>query len=165
MSGTPRLGFPFLSAGQAQKEILHNEALQLLDIVVAAAVEELPRASAPSTPPQAACYIVGAPATGEWAGKEDMLAGYSAGGWRFIPPVEGTTVFVRSTATWALYREGAWELGTLRGSSLLIDGQKVVGSRASAITAPAGGSNIDVEARATIGEILSALRQHGLIEM
>lgn len=144
---------------------MHNEALQLLDIVVAAAVEEAPRTAPPSAPAQGACYIVGVPATGEWAGREDMLAGYSAGGWRFIPPVEGATVFVRSTATWALYRAGAWEIGAVRGSSLLIDGKKVVGGRASAITVPAGGSTIDAQARATIGEILSALRQHGLIEM
>ena len=36
MSGTPRLDLPFLSAGQAQKEFTHNEALQTLDLIVAA---------------------------------------------------------------------------------------------------------------------------------
>ena len=36
MNGTPRLSLPFLSPGQAQKEFTHNEALQILDAVVAA---------------------------------------------------------------------------------------------------------------------------------
>lgn len=151
--------------GQAQKELLHNEALQLLDAMVAGAVEEAPRASPPGAPAQGACYIVAALATGEGAGKEDSLAAYSSGGWRYVVPVEGMTVFVRSTGAWAVYRSGGWELGALRGSSLLIDGQQVVGSRTAAIPAPAGGSTVDAEARAALGSILSALRQHGLIEM
>jgi hypothetical protein len=47
---------------------------------------------------------------------------------------------------------------------VIVDGQQVVGSRASAISQPSGGSTIDSEARATIGQILTALRTHGLIE-
>jgi hypothetical protein len=41
----------------------------------------------------------------------------------------------------------------------------VVGARDGAIAAPAGGTTVDTQARGTIGEILDALRQHGLIEM
>ncbi len=40
MAATPRLALPFLTAGQAQKEFYHNEALQTLDMVAAAAVED-----------------------------------------------------------------------------------------------------------------------------
>jgi hypothetical protein len=40
----------------------------------------------------------------------------------------------------------------------------VVGSQAAAIASPTGGTNVDVQARSTIDAILSALRQHGLIE-
>jgi hypothetical protein len=49
--------------------------------------------------------------------------------------------------------------------ALLLDGVQVVGTRASAIASPAGGTTVDSEARATIGQLLEALRQHGLIEM
>ena len=63
-----------------------------------------------------------------------------------------------------IYRSGAWEFGVLRGSSILIGGQQVVGARVAAIASPAGGTTIDSEARAAIAAALGALRQHGLIE-
>ena len=47
----------------------------------------------------------------------------------------------------------------------MVDGVKVVGSRGAAIAAPAAGTTIDSEARSAIGEILAALRLHGLIAM
>ena len=50
MSSTTRLHLPFLSAGQAQKEFSHNEALQALDFLVAGAVEEGPRNDPPTAP-------------------------------------------------------------------------------------------------------------------
>jgi hypothetical protein len=34
----------------------------------------------------------------------------------------------------------------------------------AAIPGPSGGSNVDVEARAAIDQVLAALRHHGLIE-
>jgi hypothetical protein len=163
MSATPRLGIPLLSAGQAQKEIYHNEALQALETLVAANVEEPPRASPPASPALGACYIVATGATGAWSGKQDNLACFTAGGWRLIPPVDGMTAYVRSTSVWAAYRSSAWELGVVRGSALNIGGQQVVGARGSAIAAPAGGTSVDAEARAAISAILAALRLHGLI--
>jgi hypothetical protein len=50
MSGSARLNMPFLIPGQAQKEFFHNEALQTLDLVAAAAVEEGPRSDPPPRP-------------------------------------------------------------------------------------------------------------------
>ena len=55
------------------------------------------------------------------------------------------------------------ELGFVRGSSLVLGGQQVVGTRLPPI-APSGGATTDVEARAAITQILAALRQHGLID-
>jgi len=164
MSATARLGIPLLAQGQAQKEITHNEALQTLDALVAPAVEEGPRISPPASPVPGACYIVAASPTGAWTGKQQNLAAYTAGGWRFVAPTEGTTVYVRSSSLWAVFRSGGWELGVLRGSSLLIGGQQVVGGRAGAIAGPSGGGVVDAEVRSTVGQILTALRLHGLIE-
>lgn len=164
MSGTPRLALPFLSPGQAQKEFTHNEALQTLDFLIAGAVEEAPRPDPPATPTVGACYIVGDSATGAWAGKSQAVAGYSTGGWRFIAPLEGMSAYVKASGVWANYRSGAWELGTLRGSSIIVDGQQVVGARTSAITSATGGTIVDNEGRAVIDQILVALRTHGLIE-
>jgi hypothetical protein len=163
MSGTARLALPFLSPGQAQKEFTHNEALQQLDIVVAAGVEEGPRTDPPASPAVGACYLVGLPAAGDWTGQDHCLACFSSGGWRFIRPLEGMTAFVKDAAIFATYLAGNWETGVLRGSSLQIGGIQVVGPRATAIAEPGGGSIIDEEVRGTVGQILVALRHHGLI--
>lgn len=164
MSGTPRLALPFLSPGQAQKEFTHNEALQTLDFLVAVAVEEPPRQDPPPSPTVGACYIVGDSPTGVWTGKSQAVAGYSTGGWRFIAPLEGMTAYVKASGIWINYRSGSWELGAVRASKVMINGQQVIGSRASAIASPAGGSTVDTEARGSIDQILAALRTHGLIE-
>jgi hypothetical protein len=164
MSGSARLNLPFLSAGQAQKEFFHNEALQTLDLLVAAAVEEGPRSVPPASPSAGACYIVGASPSGSWVGKNDCIACFTSGGWRFIPATQGMMAFVKSAEVWAVYRSGAWELGVVRGGSLVLDGNQVVGSRLAAIAAPSGGTIVDAESRTAINQVLAALRQHGLID-
>ena len=50
---------PFILPGQAQKELFHNEALQVLDIVVAAAAEEAPGNDPPLSPTSGSSYLVG----------------------------------------------------------------------------------------------------------
>ena len=165
MDCSPRLALPFLSPGQAQKELLHNEALQRLDALVAAAVEEPPRISPPDEPSPGACYIVGNDATGEWLGKDGSLAAYSSGGWRFIDAPEGTVAFVRSAGVWAARTAGGWEVGQTHCAAVLVGGEQVLGPRSAPIASPAGGKRVDDEARRAIGEMLIALRGHGLIGM
>lgn len=70
----------------------------------------------------------------------------------------------RSSSASTRFRGGAWETGIIRGASVLIDGQQVVGQRAAAIDSPTGGTVVDSEARATIDALLDTLRGHGLIE-
>ena len=164
MSSSPRLALPFLAAGQARKETTHNEALQLLDLLVAATVEQEPISDPPAAPSLGACYLVADAPTGAWAGKPQTVAGYTEGGWRFVTPVEGLHAYVKSRAQLACYRNGTWEIGMLRAASVLVDGRQVVGSRAAAIATPTGGSVVDVEARGAVDQVLLALRDHGLIE-
>lgn len=163
MSKTPRHGLPFLTPGQAQKEFFHNEALQALDALVAAAVEEGPRVAPPDPAIAGACYIVADGATGAWSGHDRSLASYTAGGWRFQVPSEGLSAYVRNQAVTATFRNGDWEVGQLRCSGLYVGGEKVVGARGAAIAGPTGGATVDSQARSAIGLILSALRQHGMI--
>ncbi|MEO6581435.1 MAG: hypothetical protein ABIN68_01340 [Sphingomicrobium sp.] len=70
-----------------------------------------------------------------------------------------------SSGKTAAFRGGAWVIGSLSGSELVVDGLKVVGARGSAIAAPTSGTTIDTEARTAVGLILAALRAHGLIEI
>jgi hypothetical protein len=141
----------------------HNEALQKLDIIVAASVEEPPRSSPPVSPVAGACYLIASMAEGAWSGFGNHLAAFTAGGWRLVPPVEGLQAWIRSTQTMAQFRDGAWNVGTIVGDRVHIGGQQVVSSRGASVPAPAGGSVIDVEARAAIHAILTRLRDHGLI--
>jgi len=82
----------------------------------------------------------------------------------FARSFDGLSVYVRSEGVPALFRGGTWEIGSLRGARLVIEGQQVVGGRFGSISNPAGGGNVDIEARNAILEILAALRGHGLIE-
>lgn len=137
----------------------------MLDVLVAPAVEEPPLATPPSAPAIGNCYIIGSSPSGAWSGHAQQMAAYTSGGWRFVAPRVGTSVYVASSGSIAVFGGGSWEVGTLKGSQLAVDGLKVVGSRGAAIGAPTAGSTVDSEARAAIGQILSAMRLHGLIEM
>jgi hypothetical protein len=143
--------------------LFHNEALQVLDVVVSAAIEGLPLATPPVSPAVGSCYLVAASPTGAWAGQANKLAAFTSGGWRFVAPFEGLAALVRSSGSTAVYRNGAWEVGKVRGSEVSVDGVKVVGAQQAAILAPTGGTTVDAQARTAIGSILAALRTHGLI--
>ena len=163
MDSSQRLSLPFIIPGQAQKELYHNEALQILDSVTAAAVEEPPRNDPPDPPVVGTSFLVGTFPSGDWTGNANALATYTAAGWKFIAPVEGLEAWVKSSSISAIYAAGAWQIGTLFGSKVVIGGAQVVGAQASSIDDPAGGTTTDSEARAAISSILAALRQHGLI--
>jgi len=81
----------------------------------------------------------------------------------FSRSFDGLAAVVRTNGSTSVYRNGAWEIGKLRGSEVAIDGVKVVGAQQAAIAAPAGGSTVDAQARTAVAGILTALRAHGLI--
>jgi hypothetical protein len=150
-------------AGQAQKELFHNEALQVLDCVAAASVEEPPRNDLPASAAEGATYIIGAAPTGVWSGKAGQLANMSAGGWRFVVPTDGMSALVKTNGLRAEYRSGGWAIGTVTAERVEVGGMQVLGAQGAAIASPSGGSTVDAEARSAIGLVLAAMRQHGLI--
>jgi hypothetical protein len=158
-----RLALPLLAAGQAQKEMWHNEALALLDIAVQATVEEVGRDTPPVAPQPGRCWIVGAAPTGAWVGHAGAIAGWTAGGWRFVAARAGLAARLVANGQEVVHDGAQWRTGELRGARLLIGGEQVVGARGPAITVPIGGSTIDAELRACVGTILNTLRNHGLI--
>jgi hypothetical protein len=85
-----------------------------------------------------------------WAG--------AAEGEGFVRSAEGMVLHVRSSGEQAIYRNGGWELGVLRASKLVVGGKQVIGAQSPAIAGPTGGTQVDAEARAAIGAVLSALR-------
>ena len=144
MGMTTRLGLPLLEAGQAQKEIWHNEALALIDLAVQAEVMGIGLDAPPAAPVAGACWIVGSNPTGAWQRQAGALAGWTEGGWRFVPPREGMAAWHRGTRSMVRYAEGQWH--------------------AAAVVAPAtGGATVDAEARAVLAAVIAGLRRLGLV--
>lgn len=159
-----RFTLPFIVPGQAQKEVFHNEALTLVDAALHASVAGDPTADEPIDPAPGDSWIVGAGAAGAWAGKTDNLATWTGGGWRFIPPVPGMSVWNIDAGYRVHWTGTAWSDGELPASVLTIAGLQVVGPRLEAVPSPSGGTIIDAEARDSVAAIIVALRTHGLIE-
>ena len=160
---TARLGLPFLRAGQAQKEVWHNEALLALDLLVQASVVAVGRNDPPASPAIGQAWVVGPAPLGAWQGRAAAVAGWTAGGWRFAPPVEGMAVWSAGDGLTARFTGSAWRLGEMAARQLSVEGRQVVGRQQPAIAAPAGGTTTDGEARAALSAVLEALRTHGLI--
>lgn len=163
MDETARFALPQLAPGQAQKELAHNEALHRVDMLLCPLIESAALTAPPASPAPGACYLVATGATGAWAGKDLMLAGYTEGGWRFVAPIEGMRLLDRTSGQLILRRSGTWETGIVRALEYQVGGTTVVRARQPAIADPAGGSTIDIQGRAAIASILAMLRTHGLI--
>lgn len=130
-------------AGQSQKEAFVNEALARIDALLQPAVlSEM--ASPPPSPRDGDSYIVGASATGSWAGCENALATWAQTQWLFARPVEGARVHDAATASLAVFTEAnGW-------------------SRAASPAPPTGGAVQDAEARAAIADIVAGLHSLGI---
>lgn len=163
MTQSPRFGITYLQAAQLQKEATVNEGFAALDMAVSAAVDGILFDTPPASPAIGSCYVVGDDPDGAWAGHAFALAGFTAGGWRFIAPFDGLAALDKASGQFAVFTAGAWENGHVRAAKLSIGGNQVVGARQAAVADPAGGAIVDAEARAAIAAILARLRQHGLI--
>lgn len=159
---TARHELPLIVPGQSQKEMTHNEALTRLDMLVmptAIAIADAP----PADPAPGDCWIVGAAPADAWSGMASHLACWSVGGWRYVAPRAGMAVWLLSHDCAAVRHGDAWRIGEVAGTGFFVGGQRVVGARQPAISAPAGGENADAQARAAIDAILAALTAHGLL--
>lgn len=159
-----RFALPFILPGQAQKEAFHNEALTLVDAALHACVAGDPVDEIPSDPAPGESWIVGSGAGDEWAGRTDNLATWTGGGWRFIAPVPGMTIWKADAGYRLCWTGTAWSDGNWPVAALTISGEQVVGPRLETVPSPSGGTTIDAEARAAVDAIIVALRTHGLIE-
>jgi Protein of unknown function (DUF2793) len=138
---TTRWGLPLLFAAQAQKEVFHNEALARIDGLLHAAV--LGEAEQPPASGQDGdCWLVGPVPVGAWSGYQGCLAMRQSGHWLFAQPEEGLRIFDRGARQYLVF-SGTWQKPTL-------------------VEEPSGGMNVDSEARAAIGALISALRAAGV---
>lgn len=164
MSESARFALPFLVPGQAAKEVMHNEALQQAEMLLQPVIDSGPVSSPPASPAVGDMAIVAGGATGDFSGQDDSIALFTVDGWRFFAPFGGCAVYENGSGdVWRYSSGGEWAAAGLSGSSLVINGVQVVGAQQVAIAEPQGGSGADTKARTAISEILTALRNHGLI--
>ncbi|MFC2970465.1 DUF2793 domain-containing protein [Acidimangrovimonas pyrenivorans] len=111
MSDTsPNLSLPYLQPAQAQKHVTHNAALQRLDLLVQAAVEEVGALVPPALPADGAAYALGQGTQNAWAGKDGMLAAWSDGAWLFLAPRPGWRIWDKAKAELRIWSGSAWLL-------------------------------------------------------
>ncbi|KMS62470.1 hypothetical protein FHS51_000938 [Sphingobium wenxiniae] len=163
MDMTPRWGLPLLFAGQAQKELFHNEALTRIDMLLHGQARSADLAEPPADPAIGECWIVGGGASGEWAGQEGAVACWTEGGWRFAQALAGLALWVADRGHAMRHDGTAWRSGACRADGLYVNDVRIVGERLGAVGNPSGGSTVDSQARAAIDAILDILRTHGLI--
>ncbi|WP_374290960.1 DUF2793 domain-containing protein [Paenirhodobacter enshiensis] len=103
------LSLPFIQPSQAQKHVTHNDAVEILDVLVQAAAKAL-LASPPATAGTGERYLVATDATGDWAGQDGAIAlyGEAGQGWRFFAPQTGWRVYVEDQAALMLFDGTGW---------------------------------------------------------
>lgn len=163
MSETARLGLPYILQSQSQKEVTHNSALNRIDVLTGAVVQDRDLTVPPTTPPEGELWIAAAGATGDWAGHDGELAYFIGGAWDFYAPPGGFGVWIEDEGLAARWTGSIWEVGILAGTAVKIGGQQVVGAQQAAISDATGGSTQDAEARSALNSLLAACRAHGLI--
>ena len=105
---TPRLSFPYIVQSQAQKEVTHAEALNVLDALVQAAVETRALSVPPGNPVEGALYLVGVNPTGAWSGRGNTLAQWIGGAWAFRAVAEGFRLWVKDEGALIVWTGTAW---------------------------------------------------------
>ncbi|MEM7596497.1 MAG: DUF2793 domain-containing protein [Pseudomonadota bacterium] len=105
---TARLDLPLIKPSQAQKHVTHNEALQVLDGLVQAALEEVGAETPPFEPTPGTLFALGAAPTGDWVDQGGKLAYRSGEGWIFINPEQGWHAFDKAAGDFKIYDTGIW---------------------------------------------------------
>lgn len=140
---TPRFKIPLLAAGQAHKELFHNEALARVDFLIHPTVQAIATDPANIVPVAGQSWLVGTGAMAEWQNHDEQIAAWTGNGWLFITPLPLMRVYVETIDSFAVYR-GSWQL-------------------TEAVPSPEAGSVIDIEARTAIDSILAILAVQGIV--
>ena len=108
---SPRLGLPYVAAGQAQKHVTVNEGLARLDAMVQMAVESRSLSAAPANPADGSLYILSTTGTGSgWNGQPSgSMMRFEAGSWAPVPVSEGVLAWLRNEDLLLVYDGSQWQ--------------------------------------------------------
>ena len=105
---SPQLNLPFIQPAQAQKHVTHNEAIELLDMIVQLTVQDFDATTPTTSPPEGETWALGDSPTGAWAGEAGKLATWRGNGWLFVTPQTGWRAYGVTPALTRVYDGTDW---------------------------------------------------------
>ena len=132
-----------MPAGQAHKELFHNEALARIDFLIHPTVQAIETDPDNIVPVAGQSWLVGTGATAEWQDHDDEIAGWTGNGWLFVTPLAMMRIYIESMDNFAVFH-GSWQL-------------------IETVASPAAGAVVDAEARMAIDSILAVLQAQGIL--
>lgn len=106
---SPNLSLPFIQAAQAQKHVTHNEAIDLLDMIVQLTVQDFDATTPPGSALEGQAWALGASPTGAWAGMGGQIASWRGGGWLFMAPNTGWQAWGITAGALRVYTGSTWQ--------------------------------------------------------
>jgi hypothetical protein len=110
------LNLPYIQPAQAQKHVTHNEAVELLDMIVHLTVQDFDADTPPASPAEGDTWALGLTPTDDWTGQAGKIASYRGGGWLFITPQLGWQAYNITTGLFGVYSGATW-VGTVPSPS------------------------------------------------
>jgi len=168
---SPLLALPLILADQAQKHVSHNEAIDLLDVLVQLVVEQIDAITPPPAAVEGAVWALGEVPVGAWAGQALRLASWRGGTWVFVAPAIGWRAWVRGAGVLRVFTGSGW-IGLLGANDLQnlggvginttsdANNKLAVASAATLLSHAGAGHQLKVN-KATPGDTASLLFQSG----
>ena len=155
---TAHLDIDTVQASQNQKEVTINNALHRIDAILNTGIIDKDLATPPVSPAEGDVYIVPDTGTGEWTGHTNKIA-YYYGGWNFITPLDGMTVWINDDGRRYIFLDGSWQVNGIinkpdgeyfRFSNLEVDETNLTGSpHSTTVTIPNRATVLYVNVRVT----------------
>ena len=106
---SPNLSLPLIQAAQAQKHVTHNEAIELLDMIVQLTVQAFDATTPPGQAIEGQAWALGASPTGVWASQGGQIASWRGGGWIFAAPQIGWQAWGVAQGALRVYTGNGWQ--------------------------------------------------------
>ncbi|GFE66698.1 DUF2793 domain-containing protein [Litoreibacter roseus] len=113
MTNTTHLKLPLIAAAQAQKHVTMNEALARIDAALHLSAISRSITNPPSAAQDGDTYLVADGAAEDWLGQTSLLAVFLNGGWEFLSPQIGWSVFIQDEAVKVTFDGTSWRSNIL----------------------------------------------------
>ena len=101
---------PFIMPSQAQKHVTHNEAIELLDLIVQLTVESVNAVVPSIAPVEGQAWALGASPANDWTGHGGKIASWRGGGWMYVTPQEGWMAWCKDDGSLKVFTGGVWQV-------------------------------------------------------